>query len=66
MFFEAACVPQQAPGLQKHFPQFSSISDYLPAPNPAKPQQSVKKLVSMAGRLLQALVPHLANSWEGY
>lgn len=36
MFFEAACVSQQAPGLQKHFPQFSSISDYLPAPNPCQ------------------------------
>lgn len=31
-----------------------AISDYLPAPSSAKPQQSVKKPVSMAGRLLQA------------
>lgn len=30
-----------------------AISDYLPASNPSKPQQYVKKLVSMAGRLLQ-------------
>lgn len=30
------------------------FSDHLPALNPAKPQQSMKKLVSMAGRLLQA------------
>lgn len=32
-----------------------AISDYLPASNSAKPQQCVKKLVSMAGRLLQAV-----------